>query len=58
MNATMDGFLSPLATAIVSAAIIAFATTALGKVGGWLLLAVAIGLLIIAAQRRTTTGVR
>lgn len=54
----MNSTLPPLVTAIASAAIIAFATTALGKVGGWLLLAVAVGLLILAANNRATTGAR
>lgn len=42
----------PLALAIASAAIVAFLTTATGKVGGYLLLVVAIGLLLVAATGR------
>lgn len=35
--------------AIVAALVVAFAVTSLGRVGGWLLLALVIGLAILAA---------
>lgn len=50
-----------LAAGIAAAAIVAFATTALGKTGGWLLLVVVLGLLILAAgnpSRFNSNGVR
>jgi hypothetical protein len=44
--------------AIAAAAIVAFAVSSLGKVGGWLLLALTLGLLTLATTGRIGTVVR